>query len=321
MAAVGAWPVPWTPYGLHGGVAGPLGLVWPPWGRGFSPGSRIGVVGAWPLFYASYAFREGVAHPLAPYCRRGGVAGPLGHVWPPRRRVRYPRPRMAAMRVRPVPWAPYRRRGGVAPPWVSYCRRGSVATLLGFVWLPWGRGRSLGPRMAAVGAWPVPWNPYGRRGGVAGPWAPYGCSGGVGGPFGPEWPKWGCGRPWALYGRRGGVAGPLALVWLPCASGRSPGPCIDAVGSWPVPWACMVTMEAWPVAWVPNLRRGEWPVPWAMYGQRGYVAGLLGPVWPPWKRGRSFGPRMDVVEAWPVPWAPYGRCEGLAVPLGPVRRP
>ena len=27
MAAVGAWPVPWAPYGRLGGVTGPLGLV------------------------------------------------------------------------------------------------------------------------------------------------------------------------------------------------------------------------------------------------------------------------------------------------------
>ena len=31
MAAVGTWPVPWAPCGRRGGVAGPLGPVWPPW--------------------------------------------------------------------------------------------------------------------------------------------------------------------------------------------------------------------------------------------------------------------------------------------------
>jgi len=32
MAAVGAWLVPWAPYGRRGSVAGPLGFVWPSWG-------------------------------------------------------------------------------------------------------------------------------------------------------------------------------------------------------------------------------------------------------------------------------------------------
>ena len=38
-----------------------------------------------------------------------------------------------------------------------------------------------------------------------------------------------------------------------------------------------------------------------MYGRRGGVAGPLGPVWPPWGRGRSPGPRMAAEGAWPVP--------------------
>jgi len=49
MAAVLAWPVHWAPYGRRGGVAGPLGPVWPPWGRGRSPGPRMAAVGAWPV--------------------------------------------------------------------------------------------------------------------------------------------------------------------------------------------------------------------------------------------------------------------------------
>jgi len=68
-------------------------------------------------------------------------------------------------------------------------RRGGVACQLGPVWLPWGRGRSPGPSVAAVGAWPVPWAPCGRRG---------------------SWPV-----TWAKCGRRGGVACPLGTVWLP----------------------------------------------------------------------------------------------------------
>jgi len=69
MAAVGAWPVPWAQYGRRRGVAGLLGPVWPPWGRGRSPGSRMAAVGAWLV-------------PWAPYGCVGGVAGPLGTVWP-----------------------------------------------------------------------------------------------------------------------------------------------------------------------------------------------------------------------------------------------
>ena len=65
-----------------------------------------------------------------------------------------------------------------------------MAGPLGLVWRPWGRSRSPGPRVAAVGTWPF---------------------------------------PWASCGRRGGVAGPLGLVWLPWGRGRSPGPRVAAV--------------------------------------------------------------------------------------------
>jgi len=70
MSAVKAWPVPWAPCGRRGGVAGFLGRVWPPWGRGRSPGPRVAAVGAWPV-------------PWAPCGCSGGVVGPLGPVWPP----------------------------------------------------------------------------------------------------------------------------------------------------------------------------------------------------------------------------------------------
>jgi len=46
MAAVGAWQVPWDPYLCRVGVAGPLGPVWPPWGRGRSPETRMAAAGA-----------------------------------------------------------------------------------------------------------------------------------------------------------------------------------------------------------------------------------------------------------------------------------
>jgi len=84
-------------------------------------------------------------------------------------------PRVAAVGAWLVLWAQYSRRrclagplGTVWPPW-------GVAHPLGFVWPPCKRGLFSKPSLAAVGAWPVPYTPYGRRGGVA-------C------PFGPVWP-------------------------------------------------------------------------------------------------------------------------------------
>jgi len=116
MAGLGAWPIPWEPYGRRVVVAGPLGHVWPPWSRGRSPGFRLAAVRLWPV-------------PWTPSGRRVVVAGFMGPVW---------------------------------PPWV-------VAGFMGPVCPPLGRGRSFDPRMAALGAWPVPWSLYGCRGGVAGP--------------------------------------------------------------------------------------------------------------------------------------------------------
>jgi len=115
---------------------------------------------------------------------------------------------MAALGVWPVPWATNGRRGGVAGSLGPYAGRDGVLGPLVPVWPPWGCGRSPGPRMAAVGAWPVPWAPYGRRGGVAGP-------------LSNEWPSW--------------------------MRGRSPGPRISAVGAWPVPGPRMAAVGAWPV--------------------------------------------------------------------------
>jgi len=45
MAAVGAWLLSCALYGRRCGVAGPLGPVFPPWDRGWSPGPRLAVVG------------------------------------------------------------------------------------------------------------------------------------------------------------------------------------------------------------------------------------------------------------------------------------
>jgi len=63
-----------------------------------------------------------------------------------------------------------------------------------------------------VGAWLVPWTPYG-------------CCEGVAGPLVPVLPLWNCGR------YRGSLK--------------------TAVEALPVPWIRMVAVEAWPVSWTP----------------------------------------------------------------------
>jgi len=127
-----------------------------PWERGRSAGLRVAAVGARPVSWALYGCRE-------------GVASPHGLVWPPWGRGRSPRPRMAAVGAWTVPWALYGRRGGVAVPWAPYGVREGVAGPLDPIWLPWGRGRSPGPHMAAVVAWTVSWASYGRVGAWTGP--------------------------------------------------------------------------------------------------------------------------------------------------------
>jgi len=84
---------------------------------------------------------------------------------------------------------------------------GCVAGALSLIWTQWGRGRSPGPRMAAVGARLVPLAAYSRRGGVAVP-------------LSPEWPPWGRGRARGSCMAAGG-------------RGRSLGPCITTLGAWP----------------------------------------------------------------------------------------
>jgi len=74
---VGAWPVLWAFCGRRGGVAGHLGPVWPPWGRGRSPGPRVAAVGAWPVLWAPCGAVGAWPVLWAPYGRRGGVACPL----------------------------------------------------------------------------------------------------------------------------------------------------------------------------------------------------------------------------------------------------
>jgi len=128
---------------------------------------------------------------------------------------------MAAVGAWLVPWVPYARVGAWPVPWAVYGRRGVVTGSLGpsgrrrfvagflvSVLPPWGRGRSPGPRLAAVGSWVVTWAPSGRHWGVAGP-------------LGPVWPPW-------------GVAGLLISVWPPWGRGPSIRPRLAALGAWPV---------------------------------------------------------------------------------------
>jgi len=201
MVAVGVWPDPWAPLGRRGGVAIPLGPAWPPWGRGQSPGFHMAAVGAWLVPWTPYSRRGGVSGPpglvLSPWsvascldpvwspweCGRStghrmtavGRGRSPGPVWPPWGRGRSPGPRTAAMGAWPVPWSQHGRRGGVAGPLVPVCPPWGRGWSPGSRWPPLGRGRSRGPLMAAVGAWSVPWSPYGRRGGVAGPLDHDGC--------------------------------------------------------------------------------------------------------------------------------------------------
>ena len=242
---------------------------------------------------------------------------------------------MAAVGAWLVPWAPHSCRGGVAVPWAVYGRSWGVAGALCLLEPPRGRGRSPGPRMAAVGAWTVPSAPYGRRGGVAGPLGFVSLPWGRRRSPGPRWPPWGRGcfpgprmlavGAWtvlsAQYGRRGCVLGPLHPVWPWWGRRRSPRPRWPPWGRGRFPGPRTVGMGAWTVLSAPyGQRRGVagrlgtvWP-PWG-------VDGPLGHVWPPWGRARSRRPRMAAVGAWQVRWAQCGRRGGDAGPLGPVRLP
>jgi len=190
----------------------------------------------------------------------------------------------------------------------------------GPVWPPWGRGRFPGPRAATVEAWPVPWAPCGRCGDVAGslgpvwPFRKHGLS------LRPMWPPWGRGQfpghvsPWVVARLLGpvwppwGVAGSLCPVLPPRVCGLSCGPCVAAMGAWPIPWA-------------PCGRRGCVDGPLGLVCSPWGVAGILGQVWPPLERVSSPGSCMAAMEAWWVPWAPYGFRGGVADSLGLVRLP
>jgi len=75
MAFEGVWPVPWAPYGRHGGVAGILDPGWLPWGLGWSPGPHMATVGAWPISWNPYVCRGSWPVSWVPYGCRGSVGG------------------------------------------------------------------------------------------------------------------------------------------------------------------------------------------------------------------------------------------------------
>jgi len=151
------------------GRVGPVGPVCLLWGRRRSPNLHLAAVGAWPAPKVHLVAVGACPTPLTQSGCRGGVAGPLGPV----------------------------------------CRSGGVAIL----WAPLGgragRGRSPGPRHAAMKAWPVSWASSGCREGLASPRATSGC--------------------------HGSVAGALGRVWPPWGRGQFPGPRLAAVGAWPIP--------------------------------------------------------------------------------------
>jgi len=160
--------LPWSPFHRRAGVAGFLGPVWPPWGRGWSPKPRLAVVGAWLVPWAPSGSLGGVARPLHSVWMPWGVAGPLGPVSLPCGRGRSPGPCLVAVKAWPVPWAPSGRRGSLAGPVGPVWQRGGVAGPLSSIWPPWWRSWSPGFNLPDVEALPVSWAFSGSRAGVAG---------------------------------------------------------------------------------------------------------------------------------------------------------
>jgi len=266
-------------------MACPLGPVWPPFGRGPSPGPRMAAVVAWPVPWASYGRRGGETHLLGPVWRREGVAHPMGPVWPTWRRGPSPGLRLTAVQALPFHWAPSARRGGVARSLGLVCMPWGRGPSRGLRLATWGRGLSSGPRMAAVGTWPVSWAPSGCRGCVARPlcpvWRPWGrcpspgpCHATVG-----AWPV-----PWAPSGCLGGVDRPLGFVLPPWGRGSSPGSRLVVVGACAVPY-------------ILSRRRGGVVCFLRPVGRREGVARPLGTVLPPWGCGPSPGPCMAALGA------------------------
>jgi len=160
---LGAWPVPWF---------------------------LCGSLGVWPV-------------PWAPCGHRRSMANPLGPMLPPWGRGLSHGFHVAAVGEWPVRWLPCGRRGGVAGPLSPCGSRWGVTGFLGLCGRLGGVAGSAGSRVAAVGAWPVPWTPSSCR---------------------------------------GSVVGPQTIVWLPWGRGQSLGPCVVAVGRGQFPGPCVVAV-------------------------------------------------------------------------------
>jgi len=154
--------------------------------------------------------------------------------------------------------------------------------------------------MNAVGASLVPWEQYGRRGGVAffsatfGTmkawlfWASFGRPGGIARHLGPIWPPSRRGPPTGPRMAAVGAWTPRAAIWPPWGRDLSPGLRLAAVGRGGSPGLCTAAV-------------GAWLVPYAPYYCRGGVAHPLGPVWQLWGRGLYPEPRMAASGVWPNP--------------------
>jgi len=176
------------------------------------------------------------------------------------------------------------------------------------------RGRSPGPGVSSVGAWPVP----GPRENDVSP-CPVSCAtsvrrGGVAVSLGPVCPQWGRGRFVAQCVRPEGVSVPFS-------------PCV-VVTSWHVLRSRGFRGGAGPISWASVSAMGSWLVHWAPCIRSEGVANPLGPVCPPCWRGLSTAPRVSsvrrdwssgpcpsVVVACPVFWASSSRRIKLLLPL------
>jgi len=97
------------------------------------------------------------------------------------------------------------------------------------------------------------------------------------------------------------------------------------MGTWPVPWGrgqstgqCVPALGSWPIPCAPCGRHRALPVSWALCGRCEGVAGPLGPVWRPWRRGLPPAFRVAAVKAWAAPWFPCCCRGSVAEPMGSV---
>jgi len=264
LAAVGVWLVQCAPFGHRRGVACHLDLIWSPWGHCQNFGPRKDTVGRG-------------RSPKDLFGCRWGVAGRLSLVRVLWGRGYFPGLSLATVGTWPVPWVLSGHREVEACPLVPIC-------------MPWGCGFSHGPCLIAGGSWPMFCVPYGRREDVASHLGLSGCCRGVPGPLNPVFPLcsrgwtrgprlvavWVCPGSWASCGWRVGVAGVLSPIWLPWGRCRCFGPSLAVVRAGRSSVFDRVALVASILSW-------------ALSGQGEGVAGVLGPVWPQWGRGRPIG--------------------------------